>query len=72
MPSVSPGRGARLVADTENLSGVEPSSSIELIIVDFPVPEGADTTMILPDIGVGEFGSWEDGELGRWGVIRGR
>jgi hypothetical protein len=49
-PSTSPGLGERLVADTENLKLISLSSSIELMIVDLPLPEGAEITIIFPFI----------------------
>ena len=36
------------MADTEKFRGNSPESSIELIMVDLPQPEGAEITIILP------------------------
>lgn len=36
------------MAETENARSNVPASRIEFIIVDFPHPDGADRTMILP------------------------
>ncbi|GBR06383.1 hypothetical protein AOE01nite_12540 [Acetobacter oeni] len=55
MPSVSPGRGCRVVMDTECFSRGSAARSA-FAMVDFPAPEGAEMTKQTPRRETGEGG----------------